>query len=200
MRALNNMAARKHVSLLQTEQCKLQVRTVPKPLLYGHSSQTNMSCHGWQRRLPKHHTSICVTQMRYMHFPQISKAIQPCAAWGASQHATCFTRCLCISTGICPHKKIVCLVVDECHRAKGNSDIVLAVKKLRQDKCKFRVLGLSATPGSSNEAIQVSPCLDTLTAHALMMPFRYTTQTYESACSLLQLLLPKLALNGRHMQ
>lgn len=58
-------------------------------------------------------------------------------------------------SGICPHKKIVCLVVDECHRAKGNSDVVLAVKKLRGDKCKFRVLGLSATPGSSNEAIQV---------------------------------------------
>ena len=46
-------------------------------------------------------------------------------------------------------------MVDECHRAKGNSDIVMAVKKLREEKCKFRVLGLSATPGSSNEAIQV---------------------------------------------
>ena len=31
----------------------------------------------------------------------------------------------------------------------------MAVKKLREEKCKFRVLGLSATPGSSNEAIQV---------------------------------------------
>lgn len=49
----------------------------------------------------------------------------------------------------------MCLVVDECHRAKGNSDVVLAVKKLREEKCKFRVLGLSATPGSNNESIQV---------------------------------------------
>lgn len=31
----------------------------------------------------------------------------------------------------------------------------MAVKKMREQKCKFRVLGLSATPGSSNEAIQV---------------------------------------------
>ncbi|KAL0018444.1 hypothetical protein WJX77_010041 [Trebouxia sp. C0004] len=59
-----------------------------------------------------------------------------------------------VDRGICPHKKIVCLVVDECHRAKGNSDVVLAVKKLREEKCKFRVLGLSATPGSNNESIQ----------------------------------------------
>ena len=66
--------------------------------------------------------------------------------------------------GICPHKKIVCLVVDECHRAKGNSDIVLAVKKMREERSKFRVLGLSATPGSSNEAIQVWPCASVLSA------------------------------------
>ena len=57
--------------------------------------------------------------------------------------------------GICPCKKIVCLVVDECHRARGHNDVVMAVKKMQDQKCKFRVLGLSATPGSSNEAIQV---------------------------------------------
>lgn len=66
-------------------------------------------------------------------------------------------QCMYACAGICPHKKVVCLVVDECHRAKGNSDVVLAVKKLREEKCKFRVVGLSATPGSSNEAIQVCP-------------------------------------------
>ena len=71
--------------------------------------------------------------------------------------------CVRACPGICPHKKVVCLVVDECHRAKGNSDVVLAVKKLREEKCKFRVLGLSATPGSSNEAIQVCHlCVSTL--------------------------------------
>ena len=57
--------------------------------------------------------------------------------------------------GICPAKKIVCLVVDECHRARGHNDVVMAVKKMQEQNCLFRVLGLSATPGSSNEAIQV---------------------------------------------
>ena len=72
-----------------------------------------------------------------------------------STSAACCFSCVHACAGICPHKKVVCLVVDECHRAKGNSDVVLAVKKLREEKCKFRVVGLSATPGSSNEAIQV---------------------------------------------
>lgn len=74
-------------------------------------------------------------------------------------------QCVHACAGICPHKKVVCLVVDECHRAKGNSDVVLAVKKLREEKCKFRVLGLSATPGSSNEAIQVCPLVIDVDLH-----------------------------------
>ena len=98
-------------------------------------------------------------------------------------HKCCLQLQLCVHAcaGICPHKKVVCLVVDECHRAKGNSDVVLAVKKLREEKCKFRVLGLSATPGSSNEAIQVCRCLDPLflfcysnklhTFHVLLLAF-----------------------------
>jgi Fanconi anemia group M protein len=47
------------------------------------------------------------------------------------------------------------VVVDECHRAVGKSDIVVAIEKLRQERCKFRVLGLSATPGSRKDAVQV---------------------------------------------
>lgn len=50
---------------------------------------------------------------------------------------------------------IVCLVVDECHRAVGDAPVVKAVQHLRQNKVAFRILGLSATPGSSHEAIQV---------------------------------------------
>ena len=47
------------------------------------------------------------------------------------------------------------MVVDECHRAVGKNDAVAAIGKLRQDQCKFRVIGLSATPGSKREAVQV---------------------------------------------
>ena len=47
------------------------------------------------------------------------------------------------------------MVVDECHRAVGKNDAVASISKMRQDQCKFRVIGLSATPGSKREAIQV---------------------------------------------
>ena len=47
-------------------------------------------------------------------------------------------------------------MVDECHKATGKYDIVTAVKKMQAAGCKFRVLGLSATPGNTVDAIQVS--------------------------------------------
>jgi fanconi anemia group M protein len=56
---------------------------------------------------------------------------------------------------VCPAEKLVCVAVDECHRATGNADVVKAIKKLREAKYRFRVLGLSATPGSKQETIQV---------------------------------------------
>lgn len=57
--------------------------------------------------------------------------------------------------GICASDLITCLVVDECHRATGKADIVIAVKALRAASVKFRVLGLSATPGKDRESVQV---------------------------------------------
>lgn len=36
-------------------------------------------------------------------------------------------------------------------------DIVLAVKHMRDQKCKFRVLGLSATPGADGSKVQAGP-------------------------------------------
>jgi len=59
--------------------------------------------------------------------------------------------------GISPFEKIVCIVVDECHRAVGKNDAVTVIEKMRQEQCKFRVIGLSATPGSNREAVQASP-------------------------------------------
>ena len=61
-----------------------------------------------------------------------------------------------VPAGICPYDKVVCLVVDECHKATGKYDIVTTVKKMQAAGCKFRVLGLSATPGNTVDAIQVS--------------------------------------------
>lgn len=47
-------------------------------------------------------------------------------------------------------------MVDECHKATGKADIVLAIRKMANDSLKFRIIGLSATPGRDRKAIQVS--------------------------------------------
>ncbi|KHJ34744.1 putative atp-dependent dna helicase mph1 [Erysiphe necator] len=57
-------------------------------------------------------------------------------------------------SGIADPKKIVLLVVDEAHRATGNYAYVRVVTFLRRFNKSFRVLALTATPGSSVEAVQ----------------------------------------------
>lgn len=64
----------------------------------------------------------------------------------------------------------MCLVMDECHRATGRHDSVLALRQMKTFKCKFRVLGLSATPGSSREAIQVLSLPNDLLSHLTNPP------------------------------
>ncbi len=71
--------------------------------------------------------------------------------------------------GVCPLEKITCVVVDECHRAVGKNDAVAAIEKLRTERCKFRVLGLSATPGSKREAIQVKSCTFSLATSVMLL-------------------------------
>lgn len=59
-----------------------------------------------------------------------------------------------VRKGVCPYDNITCLVLDECHKATGEHDIVKVLKFMRSKKLKFRVLGLSATPGSSAQQVQ----------------------------------------------
>jgi hypothetical protein len=64
-----------------------------------------------------------------------------------------------LKTGVCPAEEVVCLVLDECHKAVGDSDYVKAARALFDRRVKFRLLALSATPGSSFNKIQVrGPC------------------------------------------
>ena len=44
-------------------------------------------------------------------------------------------------------KKIVCLVLDEAHKAKGNYDYVKMIPLLEEAGERMRIVGLSATPG-----------------------------------------------------
>ncbi|KAL7551797.1 hypothetical protein ACHAWF_015057 [Thalassiosira exigua] len=65
-----------------------------------------------------------------------------------------------IKGGRCPARSIVCLVMDEAHRATGEHANAVLVRQVRQSGAKFRLVGLSATPGSDIKAIQA--VIDTL--------------------------------------
>ncbi|KAJ9661023.1 3'-5' DNA helicase [Neophaeococcomyces mojaviensis] len=59
-----------------------------------------------------------------------------------------------LKTGIADPKRIVLLVVDEAHKATGSYAYVKVVQFLRRFNNSFRVLALTATPGSTVEAVQ----------------------------------------------
>ena len=59
-----------------------------------------------------------------------------------------------LKSGIADPKKIVLLVVDEAHRATGGYAYTEVVKFVQQFNESFRVLALTATPGSSVESVQ----------------------------------------------
>ncbi|EED87716.1 atp-dependent RNA helicase, partial [Thalassiosira pseudonana CCMP1335] len=65
-----------------------------------------------------------------------------------------------IEGGRCDAKSIVCVVMDEAHRATGNHANALLVNMIEEAGAKFRLVGLSATPGTDIKSIQV--ILDTL--------------------------------------
>jgi ATP-dependent DNA helicase MPH1 len=59
-----------------------------------------------------------------------------------------------IKNGLCDPKRIVCLVVDEAHRTTGAYAYGEVVKLVRRENISFRVLALTATPGSTVESVQ----------------------------------------------
>jgi superfamily II DNA or RNA helicase len=61
-----------------------------------------------------------------------------------------------LKKGTCPAHQLVCLVVDECHRATGDAAMAKSLQLLRERRAHFRVLGLSATPGNSHDKIKVT--------------------------------------------
>ncbi|XP_006875507.1 PREDICTED: Fanconi anemia group M protein [Chrysochloris asiatica] len=59
-----------------------------------------------------------------------------------------------LSRGTCPAAEIKCLVVDEAHKALGNYAYCQVVRELVKYTRHFRILALSATPGSDVKAVQ----------------------------------------------
>ena len=59
-----------------------------------------------------------------------------------------------IENGALDARRITCLVIDECHRAQGDYAYAVVMKQLMALHHHFRVLGLSATPGTDMEKVQ----------------------------------------------
>ncbi|XP_077241417.1 DEAD/DEAH box RNA helicase family protein isoform X2 [Tasmannia lanceolata] len=59
-----------------------------------------------------------------------------------------------IHSGTCLVKKLICLVIDEAHRAMGNYSYCVAVRELMAVPVQLRILALTATPGSKQGTIQ----------------------------------------------
>lgn len=59
-----------------------------------------------------------------------------------------------IQSSICDPSNIVLIIVDEAHRAQGKYAYCEAIKYVRTVTSYFRVLALSATPGSDKKAVQ----------------------------------------------
>lgn len=59
-----------------------------------------------------------------------------------------------IKTGLCDPKRIALLVVDEAHRSTGKYAYGEVVKLIRRENQSFRIMALTATPGSSVESVQ----------------------------------------------
>ncbi|KAM7279588.1 hypothetical protein ACFE04_006722 [Oxalis oulophora] len=59
-----------------------------------------------------------------------------------------------IQSGTCLVKFLVCLVIDEAHRATGNYSSCVAVRELLAVPVQLRILALTATPGSKHDAVQ----------------------------------------------
>ncbi|XP_073225685.1 DEAD-box ATP-dependent RNA helicase FANCM [Cicer arietinum] len=59
-----------------------------------------------------------------------------------------------IHSGKCLVKYLVCLVIDEAHRAMGNYSYCEAVRELMAVPVQLRILALTATPGSKQKTVQ----------------------------------------------
>ena len=59
-----------------------------------------------------------------------------------------------LENGHCPVERIVCVVIDEAHRAVGDHAYVAVVNHVHKSHRHFRLVALSATPGDSSNKVQ----------------------------------------------
>ncbi|KAK4516388.1 sphinganine kinase lcb4 [Mucor velutinosus] len=59
-----------------------------------------------------------------------------------------------LRSGICPAHLVACVVLDEAHKATGNYAYTQVIQKIYKTNKSFRILALTATPGSTVDAVQ----------------------------------------------
>lgn len=59
-----------------------------------------------------------------------------------------------LAKGVCDPHSVVCIVFDEAHKATSNYAYTTIIEKLSCSGVDYRVLALSATPGSDVKKIQ----------------------------------------------
>ena len=97
--------------------------------------------------IPEHHTA------------EISGRSKPAsrdAMWQNKRVFFCTPQTLVkdIEEGRCKAESIVCVVMDEAHRATGEHANSVLVRLIGQAGAKYRLVGLSATPGTDIKSIQ----------------------------------------------
>ncbi|GFR04332.1 fanconi anemia group M protein, partial [Trichonephila clavata] len=60
-----------------------------------------------------------------------------------------------LARNICPAESIKCIVVDEAHKALGNHAYCQVIRELQAYTNHFRILALTATPGSDTQAVKL---------------------------------------------
>ncbi|QPG74147.1 hypothetical protein FOA43_001471 [Brettanomyces nanus] len=59
-----------------------------------------------------------------------------------------------LRSGIVDPRQICCIVIDEAHRARGNYAYCTVVAQINRINTSYRILALTATPGSDTESVQ----------------------------------------------
>ena len=70
-----------------------------------------------------------------------------------------------VARGAIDASRVRCVVLDEAHRATGNHSYCQLVRSINARNTKYRLMGLSATPGNNCDALQA--LIQTLTIEAI---------------------------------
>jgi Fanconi anemia group M protein len=112
-----------------------------KPLV----AQQIEACHGIMG-IPQDHTAELQGSVK----PEERKRL-----WAARRVFYCTPQSMDndLKSSACDPSKIVCIVVDEAHKAQGNFAYCTVIKEIARATKHFRVLALSATPGADVASI-----------------------------------------------